>query len=159
MPIYIFQFEELVDQFIPSDMSWKGWVKMAFQQPLIPVLPVARELISKTKWLASKGTPNVPGNSGSTPKFRRIKAITHADGSNNEQQAGTRPRTASPSRAWRRTPQKRSETPPPPNITFNTEITTEPEPLEEPEESERPRRARVRSLFSRASSRSRKSGG
>lgn len=23
------QFEELVDQFIPSDMTWKGWVKMA----------------------------------------------------------------------------------------------------------------------------------
>lgn len=25
----ISQFEELVDQFIPSDMTWKGWVKMA----------------------------------------------------------------------------------------------------------------------------------
>jgi hypothetical protein len=50
-----FQFEELVDQFIPSDPTWKGWVKMAFQQPLIPVLPVARELFSKTKLIARKG--------------------------------------------------------------------------------------------------------
>ncbi|CCM03163.1 uncharacterized protein FIBRA_05285 [Fibroporia radiculosa] len=47
-------FEELVDQFIPSGRNWRGWVKMAFQQPLVPVLPVARELISKTKWIAPK---------------------------------------------------------------------------------------------------------
>ena len=42
------QFEELVDQFIPSGRNWRGWVKVAFQQPLVPVLPVARELITKT---------------------------------------------------------------------------------------------------------------
>ncbi|KAI0750742.1 golgi-body localization protein domain-containing protein [Daedaleopsis nitida] len=47
-------FEELVDQFIPSGRNWRGWVKVAFQQPLVPVLPVARELISKTKWITSK---------------------------------------------------------------------------------------------------------
>jgi hypothetical protein len=23
------KFEELVDQFIPADMTWKGWLKMA----------------------------------------------------------------------------------------------------------------------------------
>ncbi|KAF9008973.1 golgi-body localization protein domain-containing protein [Cyathus striatus] len=34
-----------------------GWVKMALHQPLVPVLPVARELISKTKWTTSKSTP------------------------------------------------------------------------------------------------------
>jgi hypothetical protein len=28
---------------------------MAFQQPLVPVLPVARELIAKTKWVHMKG--------------------------------------------------------------------------------------------------------
>jgi hypothetical protein len=44
-----------VEQFIPSDPSWKGWVKMALHQPLIPVLPVARELFTKTKWIARKG--------------------------------------------------------------------------------------------------------
>lgn len=49
------QFEELVDQFIPSDPSWKGWVKMALHQPLIPVLPVARELFAKTKFARKAG--------------------------------------------------------------------------------------------------------
>ncbi|KAF8913997.1 golgi-body localization protein domain-containing protein [Gymnopilus junonius] len=29
-------FEELVNQFIPSNMNWRGWVKMAFHQPLVP---------------------------------------------------------------------------------------------------------------------------
>lgn len=35
---------------------------MAFHQPLVPVLPVARELLSKTKWTASK-TSNQPHDS------------------------------------------------------------------------------------------------
>lgn len=30
-------------------------MKVAFHQPLVPVLPVARELFSKTKWIAGKG--------------------------------------------------------------------------------------------------------
>lgn len=34
---------------------------MAFQQPLVPVLPVARELISKTKWGGAKPHHNSPG--------------------------------------------------------------------------------------------------
>jgi hypothetical protein len=37
-------------------MNWRGWVKMAFNQPLLPVLPVARELISKTRWKSSKSS-------------------------------------------------------------------------------------------------------
>lgn len=48
------QFEELVEQFIPSDPTWKGWVKMALHQPFFEVIPVARELISKTKRIAAK---------------------------------------------------------------------------------------------------------
>lgn len=48
------QFEELAEQFIPSDTSWRGWMRMAFHQPLVPVLPVAREIISKTKWKTGK---------------------------------------------------------------------------------------------------------
>lgn len=43
----------MVDQFIPSGRNWRGWVKVAFQQPLVPVFPVARELITKTKWIAA----------------------------------------------------------------------------------------------------------
>ncbi|EGO01866.1 hypothetical protein SERLA73DRAFT_71025 [Serpula lacrymans var. lacrymans S7.3] len=68
-------FEELVDQFIPSDMSWKGWFKVALHQPLVPVLPVARELISKTKWIASKNASQLDP---STPyaKLARGKAKT-----------------------------------------------------------------------------------
>ncbi|KZT74332.1 hypothetical protein DAEQUDRAFT_761200 [Daedalea quercina L-15889] len=53
-------FEELVDQFIPSGRNWRGWVKMAFQQPLVPVLPVARELIAKTKWIKSSSHSHTP---------------------------------------------------------------------------------------------------
>ncbi|KAH8113231.1 golgi-body localization protein domain-containing protein [Phellopilus nigrolimitatus] len=48
-------FEELAEQFIPSDTSWRGWMRVALHQPLVPVLPVARELLSKTKWIATKG--------------------------------------------------------------------------------------------------------
>ena len=51
------QFEELVDQFLPSDLTWRGWVRMAFHQPLVPVLPVARELFSKTKLIPSRNAP------------------------------------------------------------------------------------------------------
>ncbi|KAF9451680.1 hypothetical protein P691DRAFT_757138 [Macrolepiota fuliginosa MF-IS2] len=46
-------FEALVNQFIPSNMNWKGWMKMVFHQPLIPVFPVAREILSKTKLIGS----------------------------------------------------------------------------------------------------------
>ncbi|KIP10738.1 hypothetical protein PHLGIDRAFT_22173 [Phlebiopsis gigantea 11061_1 CR5-6] len=78
-------FEELVDQFIPSGKNWKGWVKIAFQQPLIPVLPVAREIISKTK-LVSRGNnhhadfpkrPKVPRENSIIPKRLRTMS-THA---------------------------------------------------------------------------------
>ncbi|KAF8663414.1 hypothetical protein AX16_000986 [Volvariella volvacea WC 439] len=63
-------FEDLVNQFIPSDMSWRGWVKMAFHQPLVPVIPVARELITKTKWI--KGGVQVEDGSFSAPFNERI---------------------------------------------------------------------------------------
>ncbi|KAI9001069.1 golgi-body localization protein domain-containing protein [Trametes punicea] len=68
-------FEELVDQFIPSGRNWRGWVKVAFQQPLVPVLPVAREIITKTKWIAMKkdaahDRPTRP----STPKVLSAKS-------------------------------------------------------------------------------------
>ncbi|KAF9247308.1 golgi-body localization protein domain-containing protein [Melanogaster broomeanus] len=62
-------FEELVDQFIPGDLTWKGWVRMAFHQPLVPVLPVARELFSKTKLIASKSAVQVDPPSSSHKRF------------------------------------------------------------------------------------------
>lgn len=69
------QFEELVDQFIPSGRNWRGWVKVAFQQPLVPVLPVARELISKTKWIASKkDTIHERPSRPNTPKLLKSRS-------------------------------------------------------------------------------------
>ncbi|OCH92936.1 hypothetical protein OBBRIDRAFT_802282 [Obba rivulosa] len=76
-------FEQLVDQFIPSGRNWTAWVKMAFQQPLVPVLPVARELISKTKWIAT-GKNNrlhdAPRNRSGSPGFAMFRSSTSSDG-------------------------------------------------------------------------------
>ncbi|KAF8528944.1 golgi-body localization protein domain-containing protein [Hysterangium stoloniferum] len=43
-------FEELFSQFIPSDPSLRGWVKVAWQQPVFSVGGVVKELIIKTQW-------------------------------------------------------------------------------------------------------------
>ncbi len=43
-------------------------MKIAFQQPLVPVLPVARELIAKTKWVHTKGHQNDTPKRIATPK-------------------------------------------------------------------------------------------
>ncbi|KAH9943489.1 golgi-body localization protein domain-containing protein [Epithele typhae] len=90
------KFEELVDQFIPSGRNWRGWVKVAFQQPLVPVLPVARELITKTKWIASKkdahhgDRPSRP----STPKLLKARPSepTRKDKEPVKERARSRPR-------------------------------------------------------------------
>jgi len=66
-----FSFEELVGQFVPSDPSWRGWVKMALHQPLLPVLPVAREIISKTKWGSKQSARLLSGKTGNHAKFKR----------------------------------------------------------------------------------------
>ncbi|KAJ7094663.1 golgi-body localization protein domain-containing protein [Mycena belliarum] len=100
-------FEELVDQFIPSDMSWKGWLKMAFHQPLVPVLPVARELISKTKWIANNKSAGQDINALAPPlKMPRAKAIALGE------DEGVRESDRSRSPRWRK-PRRRMETPPP----------------------------------------------
>ncbi|KAF8592433.1 hypothetical protein K439DRAFT_1400235 [Ramaria rubella] len=43
-------FEELLNHFIPSDPSLRGWVKVAWQQPVFSVGGVVKELITKTQW-------------------------------------------------------------------------------------------------------------
>ncbi|KAJ7507924.1 golgi-body localization protein domain-containing protein [Mycena galericulata] len=116
-------FEELVDQFIPSDMSWKGWLKMAFQQPLVPVLPVARELISKTKWIANK----------STAQDINAKGLTQEDDGAESDKSHSHPR-------WRR--RKRPDASP---VVPGAVLTTEPED----EGSRPPSRNRVFTLFQR----------
>ncbi|KAJ7638917.1 golgi-body localization protein domain-containing protein [Roridomyces roridus] len=95
-------FEELVNQFIPSNMTWKGWVKMAFQQPLVPVLPVARELISKTKWIANKGNAKDTNALSSSKTPRTIKF--HQDDDEADRSQSSHPR-------WRRS-RKRPSSPP-----------------------------------------------
>lgn len=86
----VVQLEEMIDQFIPSDPTWKGWVKMAFQQPLIPVIPVARELFSKTKWGANAA--KVAGNS----KKRRTGANDPAGSTTSVESSASSPKRTRP---------------------------------------------------------------
>ncbi|RDB22829.1 hypothetical protein Hypma_010076 [Hypsizygus marmoreus] len=147
-------FEELVSQFIPSDTSWRGWVKMAFHQPLLPVLPVARELFSKTKWIASssKAAPQVDLK-GPPPKLPRAKALSIDDDSKLALVHGKRANSKSPSRGWRKASRRKPE--PLPAKIMALPLTDEPESLDV--ETERPSRStgrkRLKSLFSRGSSR------
>lgn len=84
------QFEELVDQFIPSDLTWKGWVKIALHQPLVPVFPVARELFSKTKLTASKSVSQLDPRAP-----RKIMKLKPKRTDTNSTAAPARPRTSS----------------------------------------------------------------
>ncbi|KAJ3774447.1 golgi-body localization protein domain-containing protein [Lentinula raphanica] len=168
-------FEELVSQFIPSDMSWKGWVKMAFQQPLVPVLPVARELISKTKWIATKSTAAVIEHTA-PQKSGRLKAISNESHNLNhnekEGESVARPsvssfldgpppsiRTSPPSRHWKKTSHRKMEPVP---ILDAGPFTADPESIDSDAEfgvggPRPPGRKRVLSLFSRTSSKTTKS--
>lgn len=151
------QFEELVNQFIPSDMSWRGWVKMAFQQPLLPVLPVARELFSKTKWLASstKAVAQIDAK-GPPPKLSRVRALSTDDDSKlaRVNSKFTRTKSKSPGRGWRKASRRKPE--PLPTTITTLPLTDEPESFEAPVETERPTRStgrsRMKSLFRRGSS-------
>ncbi|KAJ7764981.1 golgi-body localization protein domain-containing protein [Mycena maculata] len=126
-------FEELVDQFIPSDMSWKGWLKMAFHQPLVPVLPVARELISKTKWT----NKSIAQDINALPSKRTKGLIQEDDDGESDRSRSSHPR-------WRRSRKSRPDTAPVvlvPDATFTTEPDGEvPRP---------PSRNRVFNLFQR----------
>lgn len=52
---------------------------MAFQQPLVPVLPVARELFSKTKLIASKGATQLNPRPSANPGKRTTTDDTIRD--------------------------------------------------------------------------------
>ncbi|TFK55958.1 hypothetical protein OE88DRAFT_1731595 [Heliocybe sulcata] len=105
-------FEDLVDQFIPSDPSWKGWVKMALQQPLVPVLPVARELFSKTQWIASKGKSYLDAQlEGTGPKKLVKSKPIGGEPSNKGLSLKQRSRTSSPARRIRRRSMKEPNMP------------------------------------------------
>ncbi|KAH7921808.1 hypothetical protein BV22DRAFT_1114199 [Leucogyrophana mollusca] len=149
-------FEELADQFIPSDMTWKGWVKMAFHQPLVPVLPVARELISKTKWIASKSASQLEPRVTST-KALRLKGRKEGHRTLTQSQ---RSRTASPHRQTLPTlPRGDADAESSELSVMGMTLTDEPEPLDQPEvggsrrtsgDSVNPRsRSRLLSVFGR----------
>ncbi|EIN10432.1 hypothetical protein PUNSTDRAFT_51070 [Punctularia strigosozonata HHB-11173 SS5] len=71
---------------------------MAFNQPLLPVLPVARELISKSKWMAHKGTHMLDLHD--TGKGRKVKQQTEGESSGRTLQLTARRRVMSaPKRA------------------------------------------------------------
>ncbi|KAF8076499.1 golgi-body localization protein domain-containing protein [Lyophyllum atratum] len=148
-------FEELVNQFIPSDTSWRGWVKMAFQQPLLPVLPVARELISKTKWIPSSSkTATQVDIKGPPPRLPRAKVLSIDDDSEltRVQSKYTRAKSKSPSRGWLKASHRKLE--PPPQTITSLPLTDEPESFgAEVERPSRPTgRKRMMSLFNRSSS-------
>jgi hypothetical protein len=134
-------------------MSWKGWIKVAFQQPLVPVIPVAREIISKTKWIAlSKGGSSHLESQGPPTQLQRAKRIQDDPGAT--QSPSRNIRTPSPRRSWRKVSRRRPETP----TSFTPgPPTAESELLVNGDSSRPSSRKRVLSLFSRASSQSRKS--
>lgn len=93
-------------------------------QPLVPVLPVARELISKTKWIASKGAAQIDAHVPSrTPRLLLTKDDTEG--------SSDRPRKRSQSTPGHRRLRKKSirgsEMPPP--LIASDIITAEPEPI------------------------------
>ncbi|KAG6821618.1 hypothetical protein H0H93_000127 [Arthromyces matolae] len=133
-------FEELVNQFIPSNTSWRGWVKMAFHQPLVPVLPVARELISKTKWIpsSSKTIAQIDGN-GPVPKLPRARALSEDDDSKlaRAQSMNRRTNSKSPAQGWLKASARRLE--PAPHIT-SLPFSDEPETVGEEPDADTPSR-------------------
>ncbi|TCD68203.1 hypothetical protein EIP91_011375 [Steccherinum ochraceum] len=144
---WFLEFEELVDQFIPSGKNWKGWVKIAFQQPLVPVLPVARELITKTKW----GAPKTHHQGGDTVKrktgTKRLPFVTHRD-------TTVTPDTVAQDRS---DPSSRSFTPSSSSDVSAENLTGEPEAMREEDEHRKRPRTRVMSLFKRSRSKPRSS--
>ncbi|TFK23245.1 hypothetical protein FA15DRAFT_705606 [Coprinopsis marcescibilis] len=139
-------FEELVNQFIPSNMGWKGWIKMAFHQPLLPVLPVAKELLSKTKWTASKN-PQIHDH---PLKLLHPRLLATDDDSrlhwlHNE---GTKVTVGSSStKTWKNPLRSKNDSPPvAPPLVMESSSSKEPDssPTKRPES-----RNRVKSLFSK----------
>ena len=122
---------------------------MALNQPLVPVLPVARELLSKTRWTASK--------SGNQPHDHPLRLLhptilaTDDDSRLNWIHGGTLKTIEGPSKHAQHNPFKTKKDSP---IFTETPLTAEPESMDlEPQgsDSHPTSRKRVKSLFSRSS--------
>jgi hypothetical protein len=117
-------------------MNWRGWVKMALNQPLLPVLPVARELILKTKLMSSRAQyasqdpflhPRFFAIDGQQSNTALAEELNRMDSSSNLPHKFSSRHGSSP----------------------HIPLTAEPESLEPDQTEERSTRQRVRSLFSR----------
>ena len=122
---------------------------MALNQPLVPVLPVARELLSKTKWTASK--------SGNQPHDHPLRLLhptilaTDDDSRLNWIHGGTLKTIEASSKHTHRNPLKTKKDSP---MFTETPLTAEPESMDvEPQGSDAHAnsRKRVKSLFSKSS--------
>jgi hypothetical protein len=130
-------------------MSWRGWVKMAFHQPLVPVLPVARELLSKTRWTSSKSTAQ-PHDNPLRLLHPRIFA-TDDDHRLNSIHVEPLKKPETPAKTSRRNPSKNSKDTS--LVLTSLPLTAEPEAMIEPDNPGSPDRGagrkRVKSLFSK----------
>ena len=102
-------------------MPLNAWLTMHLfsHQPLVPVLPVARELISKTKWIASRGTVHVdPHTPSKTPKLPSTKDGTEGSSDIPRKRSQSTP-------GHRPLPQKGSKLPT--SLITSDEMTSEPE--------------------------------
>lgn len=127
---------------------------MALNQPLVPVLPVARELLSKTRWTASKSA-NQPHDHPLRLLHPTILA-TDDDSRLNWIHGGTLKTIEGSSKHAQRNPLKTKKDSP---IFAETPLTTEPEPMDleaQSSNSQLTSRKRVRSLFSKSSGHSSK---
>ncbi|KDR83645.1 hypothetical protein GALMADRAFT_235956 [Galerina marginata CBS 339.88] len=151
-------FEELVNQFIPSNMSWRGWVKMAFHQPLVPVLPVARELLAKTKWTASSKANNQPHDNPLRLLHPRLFTTDDDRRLGWVQNEVPKKAEGAPKSAWRNALRSNRDSP----LLTSLPLTAEPESIDTEAPSipdPPPGRKRVKSLFSKKSRQSSKSRG
>jgi hypothetical protein len=138
-------------------MSWRGWVKVAFHQPLVPVLPVARELLSKTKWTSSKSS-NQPHDNPLRLLHPRIFATDDDHRLNSIEPLKKLETPGKISASWRN-PLKNSKDMPPIQLT-PLPLTTEPESMTEADKPDLgTSRKRVKSLFSKNSGLSSKNKG
>lgn len=129
---------------------------MAFNQPLVPVLPVARELLAKTKWKSSKSN-----NAHDSPlRLLHPRAFALDDDRRLNTLLVEGPKQNDTAKTQRQTALK-SNTGQTPFTALP--LTSEPEPMDsgDAEITERPTRQRVKSLFgrsTRAKSRSKSRG-
>ena len=122
---------------------------MALNQPLVPVLPVARELLSKTRWMASK--------SGNQPHDHPLRLLhptilaTDDDSRLNWIHGGTLKTIEGSSKLGQHNPFRTKKDSP---IFTETPLTAEPESMDlesQSSDSHPTSRKRVKSLFSRSS--------